>query len=98
MENQMKCHTVVGPAAIGNIKNKRREGRDFLAHTQGDAHSVIFAAGNNFYLLLNWLRNLLCLFLRALFSLKKLQSVLNWSSSQLTLLSICRQIGMTRLL
>ena len=40
-------------------------GRNYLAHTQGDA--ILAAAGYNFRLLLTWLRLLLRLFLAMLF-------------------------------
>lgn len=37
-------------------------GRNYLAHTQGDAaNAILAAAGYNFSLILKWLRDLLCL-------------------------------------
>ena len=52
---------------IGHIKTEHRMGRNYLAHTQGDAINIVLAAaGYNFRLLLNWLRLLLCLLLSML--------------------------------
>ena len=52
---------------IGHTKNEHRMGRNYLAHSQGDATNAVLAAtGYNFRLLLNWLRFLLRLFLALL--------------------------------
>jgi transposase, IS5 family len=50
-------------------------GRNFLAHSQGDRiNAILAAAGYNFSLILNWLRDLLCLLLSAIFMQQRLQS------------------------
>jgi len=51
---------------IGHLKQDHRMGRNFLAHSEGDANNAVLAAvGYNFSLLLNWLR-LLWAFFRAM--------------------------------
>ena len=41
-------------------------GRNYLAHTHGDAiNAILAAAGYNFSLILKWLRDLLCLIILA---------------------------------
>lgn len=50
-------------SVIGHIKNEASHGRNYLAHSHGDAvNAILAAAGYNFRLLLNWLRLLLRLF------------------------------------
>jgi transposase, IS5 family len=67
IKRQMRRRAAVEPV-IGHIKNEHRMGRNFLAHTQGDAiNAVLAAAGYNFRQLLNWLRILLRLMLAMLF-------------------------------
>ena len=52
---------------IGHLKQDHRMGRNFLAHSEGDANNAVLAAvGYNFSLLLNWLRLLSALFLAML--------------------------------
>jgi len=51
---------------IGHLKNEHRMGRNYLAHSTGDAINIVLAAvGYNFRLLLRWL-TFLCGFVRAL--------------------------------
>ena len=60
IKRQMKRRAAVGPV-IGHLKDGHRMGRNFLAHSQGDAINPILAAvGYNFRLILKWIR-LLCL-------------------------------------
>ena len=55
----MKRHTAMDHV-IGHIRNEHRKGRNYLAHVQGDAiNAILAAAGYNFRLLLNWLRDFL---------------------------------------
>jgi transposase, IS5 family len=73
IKKQMKRRAAIEPV-IGHVKNEHRMGRNHLAHTQGDRINAILAsAGYNFRLLLNWLRDLLCLILAAIFTRQKLQ-------------------------
>ena len=75
IKKQMKRRAAIEPV-IGHVKNEHRMGRNHLAHTQGDRiNAVLAAAGYNFRLLLNWLRDLLCLLLVAISTQQKLQSV-----------------------
>jgi len=68
IKREMRRRAAVEPL-IGHIKNEHRMGRNYLAHTQGDAiNAVLAAAGYNFRLLLTWLRLLLRLILVMLFS------------------------------
>jgi IS5 family transposase len=54
----MKRRAAVEPV-IGHIKNEHRMARNYLAGKAGDArNAVLAAAGYNFRLLLNWLRDL----------------------------------------
>jgi transposase, IS5 family len=74
VKKQMKRRAAIEPV-IGHVKNGHRMGRNHLAHTQGDRINAILAsAGYNFRLLLNWLRDLLCLLLVVIFTQQKLQS------------------------
>ncbi|HYN25121.1 MAG TPA: IS5 family transposase, partial [Pyrinomonadaceae bacterium] len=62
IKRQMRRRAAIEPV-IGHIKNEHRMGRNYLAHSQGDAiNAILAAAGYNFRLLLNWLRLLLRLF------------------------------------
>jgi transposase, IS5 family len=74
VKKQMKRRAAIEPV-IGHVKNGHRMGRNHLAHTQGDRINAILAsAGYNFRLLLNWLRDFLCLLLAAMFTKSKLQA------------------------
>jgi len=56
---------------VGSLQSDHRMGRNFLAHTAGDAaNAVLAAAGYNFRRLLKWLA-LLCAFLLGVFRLAK---------------------------
>ena len=67
IKREMRRRAAIEPV-IGHIKNEHRMGRNYLAHTQGDAiNAVLAAAGYNFRQLLNWLRILLRLMLAMLF-------------------------------
>jgi IS5 family transposase len=58
IKRQMKRRAAVEPV-IGHIKSGHRMGRNFLAHTQGDAiNPILAAAGYNFRLILKWIRAL----------------------------------------
>jgi transposase, IS5 family len=71
IKRQMRRRAAIEPV-IGHIKNEHRMGRNYLAHTQGDAiNAVLAAAGYNFRQLLNWLRILLRLLLAMLFGAVK---------------------------
>lgn len=60
IKRQMKRRAAVEPV-IGHLKDGHRMGRNYLAHSQGDAINPILAAvGYNFRLILKWIR-LLCL-------------------------------------
>ncbi len=66
IKRQMRRRAAIEPV-IGHIKNEHRMGRNYLAHTEGDAiNAVLAAAGYNFRLLLTWLRLLLRLLLALL--------------------------------
>jgi hypothetical protein len=55
----MKRRATVDPV-IGQLKAEHRMGRNYLAHSSGDAiNAVLAAVGYNFRLLLRWLRLLL---------------------------------------
>ena len=74
IKKQMKRRAAIEPV-IGHVKNEHRMGRNFLAHTEGDRiNAILAAAGYNFRLLLNWLRDLLCLLLAAICTQRKLQA------------------------
>lgn len=61
----MRRRSAVEPV-IGHIKNEHRMGRNYLAHTQGDAiNAILAAAGYNFSLLLRWLKAFLWLLIAA---------------------------------
>jgi transposase, IS5 family len=52
---------------IGHVKGEHRMGRNYLAHSTGDAiNAVLAAVGYNFGLLLRWLALLLCAWIRVL--------------------------------
>jgi transposase, IS5 family len=75
IKKQMKRRAAIEPV-IGHVKNEHRMGRNFLAHSEGDRiNAILAAAGYNFRLLLNWLRDLLCLLMAVIFTQRKLQSV-----------------------
>ena len=68
LKKLMKRRAAVEPV-IGHIKNEHRMDRNYLAGKAGDAiNAVLAAAGYNFRLLLNWLRDFLRLILTAIFS------------------------------
>ena len=75
IKREMRRRAAIEPV-IGHIKTEHRMGRNYLAHTQGDAiNAVLAAAGYNFRLLLTWLRLLLRLLLEVPFgSLRPLQA------------------------
>ena len=55
----MRRRAAVEPV-IGHLKEDHRMGRNYLAHSSGDAiNAVLAAVGYNFRLLLRWLRLLL---------------------------------------
>lgn len=63
IKREMRRRAAIEPV-IGHIKTEHRMGRNYLAHTQGDAiNAVLAAAGYNFRQLLSWLRLLLRLLL-----------------------------------
>jgi IS5 family transposase len=63
IKRQMKRRSAVEPV-IGHLKDDHRMGRNYLAHSSGDAiNAVLAAAGYNFRRLLAWLRLLLSLLL-----------------------------------
>ena len=69
----MKRRAAVEPV-IGHLKAEHRMGRNYLAHSAGDAiNAVLAAVGYNFRLLLNWLRLLLRAILATFFQALKLQ-------------------------
>jgi IS5 family transposase len=64
IKRELRRRSAVEPV-IGHLKSDHRMGRNFLAHTTGDAaNAVLAAAGYNFRRLLNWLA-LLCALLLA---------------------------------
>ncbi|TIP91195.1 MAG: IS5/IS1182 family transposase, partial [Mesorhizobium sp.] len=66
IKREMRRRSAVEPV-IGHIKNEHRVGRNYLAHTQGDAiNAILAAAGYNFSLLLGWLKAFLWLLITAL--------------------------------
>jgi IS5 family transposase len=68
IKREMRRRAAIEPV-IGHIKNEHRMGRNYLAHTEGDAiNAVLAATGYNFRLLLTWLRLLLRLLLAVLFA------------------------------
>ena len=75
IKREMRRRAAIEPV-IGHIKTEHRMGRNYLAHTQGDAiNAVLAAAGYNFRLLLTWPRLLLRLLLEVPFgSLRPLQA------------------------
>ena len=74
IKKQMKRRAAIEPV-IGHVKNEHRMNRNYLAHTMGDRiNAILAAAGYNFRLLLNWLRDLLCLLLAAICTQRKLQA------------------------
>jgi transposase, IS5 family len=61
IKRQMRRRSAVEPV-IGHMKAEHRMGRNYLAHSQGDAvNAILAAAGYNFSLLLNWFRQFLWL-------------------------------------
>jgi IS5 family transposase len=68
IKRELRRRAAVEPV-IGHLKSDHRMGRNFLAHTAGDAaNAVLAAAGYNFRRLLKWLA-LLCAFLLGVFRL-----------------------------
>ena len=68
----MKRRAAVEPV-IGHLKSDHRMDRNYLVHRAGDAaNAVLAAAGDNFTLLLRWLRLLLRLILWRLFQTPQL--------------------------
>ena len=71
IKKMMKRRAAIEPV-IGHIKNEHRMGRNHLAHSTGDAiNAILAAAGYNFRLLLNWLRDFLRFCWLAIFALTK---------------------------
>ena len=65
IKRQLKRRAAVEPV-IGHCKEEHRMGRNFLAHSDGDAtNAVLAAAGYNFRRLMQWLSSLLRAILRA---------------------------------
>jgi IS5 family transposase len=63
IKREMRRRAAVEPV-IGHLKAEHRMGRNYLAGEHGDAiNAVLAAAGYNFSLLINWLRQLLWLLL-----------------------------------
>jgi transposase, IS5 family len=61
----MRRRAAIEPV-IGHCKNDHRLGRNFLAHREGDAiNAVLVAAGYNFRRLIQWLRLLFAMILKA---------------------------------
>ena len=59
IKRDMRRRAAVEPV-IGHLKEDHRMGRNYLAHSSGDAiNAVLAAVGYNFRLLLRWLRLLL---------------------------------------
>jgi len=70
VKKMMKRRAAIEPV-IGHIKNEHRMNRNYLAHTTGDAiNAILAAAGYNFRLLLNWLKDFLLFCAMALFAVK----------------------------
>ena len=68
VKKMMKRRAAIEPV-IGHIKNEHRMGRNQLAHTAGDAiNAILAAAGYNFRLILNWLRQFLRLLMATISS------------------------------
>src|SRR6266496_354264 len=66
IKRELKRRAAIEPV-IGHLKEDHRMGRNYLAHSSGDAiNSVLAAAGYNFRRLLSWLRILLLRILIAL--------------------------------
>ena len=66
IKRELRRRAAVEPV-IGHLKSDHRMGRNFLAHTVGDAaNAVLAAAGYNFRRLLSWLALLCALLLDAL--------------------------------
>jgi IS5 family transposase len=56
IKREMRRRSAIEPV-IGHIKSEHRMGRNYLAHSQGDAiNAILAAAGYNFSLLLKWLK------------------------------------------
>jgi transposase, IS5 family len=71
VKKMMKRRAAIEPV-IGHVKNEHRMNRNYLAHSTGDSINAIrAAAGYNFRLLLNWLRDFFRLCWMALFTLNK---------------------------
>ena len=66
IKREMRRRAAIEPV-IGHITTEHRMGRNYRAHTHGDAiNAVLAAAGYNFRQLLNWLRTFLRLLLAML--------------------------------
>ena len=71
IKKMMRRRSAIEPV-IGHVKNEHRMNRNYLAHSTGDAaNAILAAAGYNFRLILNWLRDILWLCWLAFFSLRK---------------------------
>jgi IS5 family transposase len=68
IKRELRRRSAVEPV-IGHLKSEHRMGRNYLAHTTGDAiNAVLAAVGYNFRRLLAWLSLLLSAILAALFA------------------------------
>ncbi|NDB69826.1 MAG: IS5/IS1182 family transposase, partial [Methylocystaceae bacterium] len=66
IKRELRRRSAVEPV-IGHLKTDHRMGRNFLAHTTGDAINVILSAvGYNFRRILVWLRFIFALLLLAI--------------------------------
>jgi transposase, IS5 family len=74
VKRDFKRRAAIEPV-IGHLKDDHRMGRNYLAHSTGDAiNAVLAAAGYNFRRLILWLRLLLLRFLNAFTPLVQLRS------------------------
>ena len=73
IKRDMRRRAAVEPV-IGHLKEDHRMGRNYLAHSSGDAiNAVLAAVGYNFRLLLRWLRLLLFRILTAIVGTSQLR-------------------------
>jgi transposase, IS5 family len=75
VKRDFKRRSAIEPV-IGHLKDDHRMGRNYLAHSSGDAiNAVLAAAGYNFRRLIQWLRLLMLKILIALATAAQLRSV-----------------------
>jgi IS5 family transposase len=71
IKKMMRRRSAIEPV-IGHIKNEHRMNRNYLAHAIGDKiNAILAAAGYNFRLILNWLRDFLRLCWLMMFATNK---------------------------